>query len=151
MRDTDEFAKVRQKARRWGDDNVARLREPKCDGPSHCCLPLRHHGDRDQKRLTWRPRPQRLFARIFIGEARSVGSAATQLNDDDLLKPAITSLLSMGAREQSQDRDLRAAAKAAHQLVKLCAEYAVSQWEVPPTRRSHTIPTITAISVLSQL
>src|SRR5262249_15882670 len=27
MRDTDQFAALRQKARRWADDNVARLRE----------------------------------------------------------------------------------------------------------------------------
>jgi len=46
------------------------------------------------------------------------------MNDDDLLKLAITSLLSMGDPEQIKDRDLRAAAKAAQQLVKLCAEYA---------------------------
>ena len=50
--------------------------------------------------------------------------ALLQMNDEDLLKLAITSLLSMGALEQSQDRDLRAAAKAAQHLVKLCAEYA---------------------------
>ena len=42
-----------------------------------------------------------------------------KMNDDDLLKLAITSLLSMGDPEQIKDRDLRAAAKAAQQL---CAE-----------------------------
>jgi len=46
------------------------------------------------------------------------------MNDEDLLKLAITSLLSIGDPEQIEDRDLRAAAKAAQQLVKLCAEYA---------------------------
>jgi len=50
--------------------------------------------------------------------------ALLKMDDDDLLKRAVSSLLSMGAPEQSQDRDLRAAAKAAQQLVKLCAEYA---------------------------
>jgi len=46
------------------------------------------------------------------------------MNDDDLLKLAIMSLLSIGDPEQIKDRDLRATAKAAQQLVKLCAEYA---------------------------